>query len=426
MSTIHAFTTPARGHIYPLTPVLGELKTRGHRVRVWTLASELDRLRGLGLEAEAIDPAIEALPINDWEAKSEKAAIENTFSRFLARAPHEIDDVRRALEDERPDLIISDINSWGTPAAAEASGVPWASFSPFFSWLPAPGVPVFGPGMKPMAGPIGRLRDGALSRLVGAMLNRGFLGELNDLRGSAGAGPLAEMSELWTRPPLLLYMTVRQLEYPRPSWPESFEFVGPLAWEPASEPPAWLESIDRPLVLVTGSTEYQQDDRLISTALDALADEDVEVVATAASNDMALFSPPANARVESFVPHGPILARADSVICHGGMGITQKALARGVPVCTIGWGRDQLESGRRVECAGAGAFLPQKKLDAESLRSTWSRARDSRDGARRIAAAIAAAPGATGAADRLELMIAGAADSLAAGVGGDVASAATR
>jgi len=405
MSTIYAFTTPARGHLYPLVPILTELAGRGHRVKVWTLDAELDRLSGLGVEAAAISPEIEELPLEDWEARSAAQAVKKTFSRWLERAPHEIADLERAVAEERPDLILTDINGWGASAAAEASGVSWATFAPYITPLPDPRVPAFGPGMPPAAGPLGRLRDAAMSRLLGGMLDRGFLETLNEMRGRAGAGPLTTVTEVWTRPPKLLYLTVPELEYERESWPESFRFIGPVNWQPDVESPAWLADVDRPLILLTASTEYQADDELIRTGLEALADEDVFVVATTAGNDPAQFDAPANARVERFVPHGPILERAEAVICHGGMGITQKALAAGVPVCTVGWGRDQLESGRRVEHAGAGVLLPRKKLSSERLRESLALARSRRAGAERIAAAIDRAPGATGAVDELEALL---------------------
>ncbi len=47
-----------------------------------------------------------------------------------------------------------------------------------------------------------------------------------------------------------------------------------------------------------------------------------------------------NACVERFGPHGPILRRAAAVVCHGGMGVTQRTLAAGVPVCVVPFGRD--------------------------------------------------------------------------------------
>ena len=70
-----------------------------------------------------------------------------------------------------------------------------------------------------------------------------------------------------------------------------------------------------------------------------------------------------------FVPHAPVLDRAACAVTHGGMGATQKALARGVPVCAVPFGRDQLEVARRVEVAGAGTRLPAKRLRPDRLRA---------------------------------------------------------
>ncbi len=405
MSTIHAFTTPARGHLYPLTPILAELVARGHRVRLWSLAAELDHAAALGIETEPTDRRIEALQIDDWKASGPREATARAFRCFVDRAPLEVAEVEAALAAERPDLVLTDINAYGAAAAAEASGVPWAAFAPYFSWLPDPEVPPFGPGLKLLGGPLGRLRNRALSKLFAWDLDRHFLAELNSIRASAGAAALSTLSEVWTRPPRLLYLTVPELEYPRSAWPASFRFVGPTSWEPGAEVPDWLGRIDAPLILLTASTEYQGDEELIRTALQALADEEVFVVATTAGNDPELFDAPANARVERFLPHGPLLDRAEAVICHGGMGITQKALAAGVPVCAVSWGRDQLECGRRVEAAGAGAMLTRKGLDGERLREALRLTRSRRPGAERVARAIAASPGPAGAADELEALL---------------------
>ncbi len=84
------------------------------------------------------------------------------------------------------------------------------------------------------------------------------------------------------------------------------------------------------------------------------------------------------------------------------MGATQKALARGVPVCAVPFGRDQLEVARRVEVAGAGTRLPASRLTPERLRDKVREAMACRDGARRIASAFAAAGGAAAAADAVE------------------------
>jgi MGT family glycosyltransferase len=177
--------------------------------------------------------------------------------------------------------------------------------------------------------------------------------------------------------------------------------VGPCAWDPPADPPPWLDDVRRPLVLVSTSSEFQDDGRLARTALEALAGEDVEVVATLPSAQLPE-SVPDNARVERFVPHGPILARAACAITHGGAGATQKALAAGVPVCVVPFGRDQLEIARRVEVAGAGTRLPARRLSAARLRSAVRVATTKHDGARRVAEGYRATGGAATAADAFE------------------------
>jgi UDP:flavonoid glycosyltransferase YjiC (YdhE family) len=164
-------------------------------------------------------------------------------------------------------------------------------------------------------------------------------------------------------------------------------------------------------VLVTASTAYQRDDKLIATALEALASEDLAVVATTAALDPAGFDAPPNARVERFVPHGPILARATCVVCHGGQGITQKALATGVPLCVAPFCRDQFDVARRVELSAAGVRLHHKRLNPRHLRTAVHTAITKRPGAERIAQAFANAGGPSAAATAVEeLAIGGASD----------------
>jgi UDP:flavonoid glycosyltransferase YjiC (YdhE family) len=84
------------------------------------------------------------------------------------------------------------------------------------------------------------------------------------------------------------------------------------------------------------------------------------------------------------------------------MGITQKALAHGVPVVAVPFGRDQPEVARQVEVARAGVRLPARKLSGRTLCEAVGAAIELRPGAERIAAAFAAAGGPPVAADELE------------------------
>jgi UDP:flavonoid glycosyltransferase YjiC (YdhE family) len=324
-----------------------------------TLAGEVEAMRSRGFEAAPIARQVEALAMEDWRARTATGAQVKALRTIRARAPHDSRDLLQALESARPEALIVDVLAAGALTAAASWDGPWSCYRPF----PVPPSRV------------------AL-KLLGI------------------AGPLAAA-------PLHLYMSAEPFEYPRPHRPESVVMVGPCTWEPPGELPAKLAEIDEPLVLVTTSTEFQDDSGLVRTAFEALAEEPLHVVATLPSADQSDIEAPANATLLGFAPHSPILARAACAITHGGMGATQKALANGVPVCAVPFGRDQPEVARRVEAAAAGARLPARRLNPRRLRAKAGEAIACRAGAERIARAFDRAGGAPAAADAVECRLLG-------------------
>ncbi len=407
MTRILVYTSPARGHLYPIVPTLLQLQARGHTIALRTLSADVARMSELGFAAAAIDPAVEALQADDFKGRTPIARLRRAVDTFTARAPFELEDVRRAITEESPGALLIDANSWGASTIAEASGLPWAHWMPYLLPLPSRGAPPWGPGLKPGRGPVVAARDHLLGAVIRRTFNRAGVPPLNAVRARAGVPPVRDTVALFTRSPLMLYLTAGAMEYDRPDWPDSIRMVGPGLWEPDGQTaPEWLDDGDqRPLVLVTISSEFQDDARLVATALEALRDEPVRVVATTLDTDPATFDVPDNARVERFLPHGPLLDRAACVVCHGGMGITQKALARGVPVCIVPFGRDQLETARRVELAEAGTRLPAQRLNPSRLRAAVRQAMDRAAGARRMAEAFERAGGAGAAADAFESLL---------------------
>jgi MGT family glycosyltransferase len=405
MARVLAYTSPARGHLFPITPILDEVLKRGHEVALRTLASQVELMRTRGFDAAPIDTAIERIEHDDYVARTPLGAQKRAMGVFCRRAEHDARDLQRAIDDVRPDALLVDINAWGALAVAEAWGGAWASWCPYPLPLPSRDAPPFGPGFRTARGAAGRLRDAALGPIMFGSLERIVGPCVNAVRERVGVPPLSGAADLFLAPPLLLCLTAEPFEYPRSDWPENVRLVGPCDWDPPAEPPSWLEQVEQPIVLVTTSSEFQEDSRLVRCALEALAGEQLHVVATLPSSDATSFDAPANSRVLSFVPHGPILDRAACAITHGGMGATQKSLARGVPVCAVPFGRDQFEVARRVELAGAGTRLPAKRLNPKRLRAAVKEAIGCEEGARRIAASYRKAGGAVAAADALEELI---------------------
>jgi MGT family glycosyltransferase len=397
------YTAPARGHLFPTVPILLELQSRGHEVVVRTIGAEVAGLRALGFKADPVDPAIDAVELADFKEHNPLASLKAGVANFIARGELQLPEVQSAIEDEQPDLLLVDVLCWGAAAVAEASGLPWASIQHSPTPLPAPEVPPFGPGLRPMTGPLGRLRNRLLTPLTLGMLERVALPGTNALRARAGATPLRDAVDMFTRPPLTLYLTSRALEYPRTQWPESFLFTGPLSWDPAREAPDWLDELTRPVALVTTSSEFQDDGVLVRSALDGLAGEDLDVVATMPAG-LEDYDVPGNAHLAEFVPHLLLLPKAVVAVTHGGFGGTQKALAAGVPVVVVPFGRDQAEVARRAEASGAGVMLSPKRLSPDRLRAAARQAITLKPAAVALAAKMAAEGGAPLAADRLEAL----------------------
>jgi len=225
---------------------------------------------------------------------------------------------------------------------------------------------------------------------------------MNPIRSEIGLPPVATIEDVYLAASVVIAYTAEPFEYPRSDWPAKLRLVGPGLWEPRADTPPWLEELRQPLVLVTCSTLFQNDRRLAEVACEALGGAPFEVVVTTADVDSTDLQTAPNVRIERFLPHAPLLERAACVVCHAGMGITQKSLAHSVPVVAVPFGRDQPEVARRVEVAGAGIRLPARKLTSDRLLPAVHRAIELRPGAERVASAFAAAGGATAAADALD------------------------
>ena len=403
MPRILAYTSPALGHMLPISALLLELANRGHRIHLRTLSSAVAIGTRLGFEVSAIDPRIEAVELGDWQAGNPREALRIGVGAFGRRADYEVDDLARAVSDVQPDALIIDVNCWGAQSKAEAGGIPWACFTPYTPALRSPGVPPFGLGLRPLRGRLGAARDAAVTAVVTRTLERIMLPPINSVRNTVGVAEVDSMDTFLRRAPLMLVASGTPFQYPCTEWGPAVQMIGPCVLDPPpGADPDWLSAIDRPIVLVTTSSEKQADTALVETTIAALADEPVHVVATMPAGGADTIIDRPNVTVCEFVPHGQVLERAVCAVTHGGMGATQKALAAGVPVCVVPFGRDQLEVARRVEVARCGTRLPARKLSPSRLRRKIMQAMAMSPGVRSVAAGFVRTGGVSSGADLVE------------------------
>jgi len=394
MKSVLIYTSPARGHLYPMMDVAIELKNSGYEVIVQTLSSEKEHVEKENVQHVSISPDIESLELQDFKESNPASQIKSAFRSWLSRAPHEVADLRDSVKKFDPDLLIVDVNTWGAGAFAESQGRPWVMFMPFCLPTASSDTPAFGPGFPPPRNFVHRLRDRVVDGLFHKTV-KGMIDELNKLRSQLEVSSLGKYEDFFSKPDLLLYRTAEPFDYPREKWPENILPIGPGLWAPPGETPEWIKDLPSPKILVSVSTEMQDDGPIIETALSALSDQQGSIIVTASALDPDRFkSSRDNVYITKFLPHAQVIPEMDLVVTHGGMGTTQRALAAGVPVSVVPWGRDQSETARRVEVSGCGTMLPKNKLNAERLREAIQGAMNCSQGAAAIAQAFQEAGGA--------------------------------
>ena len=408
MATILAYTSPGLGHLLPISALLAELSHRGHTIHLRTLSTAVEIGQRLGFTTDAIDPRIERIELDDWKTTNPRASLKLSVAVFGQRAVHEATDLAETVARVHPDALLVDVNCWGALSVAEAGDIPWTCFAPYTPPLRSPGVPPFGLGLRPLPGMRGRIRDAAVQTVVTRSIESVMLPPVNRIRAEVNLRPVTSLDEFLRRAPLMLIASGKPFQYPQTDWGDAVQMIGHCPLDPGPDAmPGWLASIDRPIILVTTSSEKQADTDLVPTALAALANEPVHVVATVPARQPDEFTPSPNATVCRFVAHRVVLDRAVCAVTHGGMGATQQALAHGVPVCVVPFGRDQFEVAQRVEVAQCGTRLHANKLSPLQLRTKVREAMTMTDGAKRVAAGFAATGGVARGADLFEQRLLG-------------------
>ena len=368
-------SVPASGHLLPLLPIARALAEGGDEVLVACGPDMAHVVEGTGLGFAPV-----GRPEVDWFADlgarirgnpGDGLAPGRINHYFVPRlfgeigADDMIDELLATAREFRPDLLVFETYAFAAPLAAEVLGVP---------------------AVHHLLGPMFPLELMALVDDAVSPLWRQFG---CDTPGQAG---VYRDVTIEVCPPSLEALEVpsgRRLQLRPAPLPE------------ASPPPS-----PRPLVYVTLGTLFGWNLDPFRAAIDALAEEPVEVIVTVGNaQDPALLDPlPANTRVERFIPQAGLLPACAAVIHHGGCGTTFGALAHGLPQVVLPQGADNFINGDILARAGAAVTLLPGEVGVESIRAgvrevlgvpSYSAA------ARLVAAEIAGMPGPAEVADAL-------------------------
>jgi hypothetical protein len=301
---------------------------------------------GLGMSVEALPPELDLGPALIGAIRDAMSATDSDHAaagpivqqRMTAWAEAVARPVRDALLLDPPDAVVTSLFGVEVLELVEPS-CPWAVVNSTFYVGPNPPRPLeedFGPRAIPL------------------------IARFASLLGSAD---------------LVLHATDLVFDLSFDRLPQGHHYVGPLGtWEPPSEVPAYLNEPGDPWVLVSISSQMQDDVPLAQAALAALEGKPVRAVVTMGpGHDPSEVTAGRNIYVEQLVSHTAVLEHGVLLLSHAGHGSVMKALWLGRPMVLVPWGRDQPGVAARAAALGVAAVVPRDRASAETLSAAVDR-----------------------------------------------------
>ena len=366
--------TPLTGHTRPMLSLARGLNAPGRQVTMVAASRFVGAARATGADFVALTG------VADYDDR--RLALDHPQRAQLPPGPAQLDyDQRHLFGDTIPDqnavlqhlleaepdaVVLHDATFLGDfPQLLGARGIrPRRSVGVGVNPVALPGreltafgppAPVEGMDIVSMATKINAEMETAFQPAT-AYLNRVLFG-----LGAVRAIPLL-LRAMYEVPDAIAQLTVPSFEFARVDAPSWLHLVGPVPAEPAPgwAPPVWWHQLDqRRVVLVSQGTMANGDlTELVQPALDALADQDVLVIAalgrTTRPGELRV---PDNARLIDYAPFDQLLPKVDVLVSNGGYGATQLAIGHGVPVVVAGTTEDKAMVAARVQAFGVGLDL---------------------------------------------------------------------
>ena len=375
-------TYDEKTHFYPMVPIAWALRAAGHEVRVATQRPMVDTIVRAGLPAVAVAPehnwrsvVAERVGEGDWDAWVERVTLvaesghllgwDDLHAYFAEQVEHAwkwfnhglVDGLVGYVRDWRPDLVLWEPFTFAAALAARVAGVPHARVT----W----GVDVWVRARQRFR----ELLDARPPELRSDPL-RDWLGAEAERFGSTFDEEL--FTGQWT---LDQQPAPMRLDLGVPTIPVQYvPYNGP------SEIPGWLsEPPDRPRVCVTSGLTPRGmlgADLLRLPALRALADLDVEVVATLVPGEGEDADLPDNVRLVDFVPMEALLPTCSAIVHVGGFGVMCGAMRHGVPQLVLPKLGDSTVRAELLGETGAGLVMSHADATPEAVRDSVARLLD--------------------------------------------------
>lgn len=348
---IAMFSIAAHGHVNPSLEVIRELVARGHRVSYAIPASFAEKVAETGAE-----PVIytSTLPTEDDPDAWGTELVDN-LEPFLADAVQALPQLAEAFENDRPDLVISDITSYPAPILAHRWGVPYLQLSPnLVAW-------------EGYDEEVGSAQN---AQLAESERGRAYRARFQAWLDESGTG--FDQDRFVAHPDRAIVLIPKALQPFADRVDQSvYTFVGACQGERADqgewERPAGAGKV---LLVSLGSANTKQPAfyRACVEAFGDLPGWHVVLQIGKFVDPSELGEVPGNIEVHSWVPQLAVLKKADAFITHAGAGGSQEGLATATPMVAVPLAVDQFGNADMLVQLGVARRLSMEEATAEALR----------------------------------------------------------
>ncbi len=271
-----------------LPPVLGlakDMSESGYRVSVLSEPCMEEVIKELGYDFIPFKSYFTRKDrrediFKDWNA----SPVKNPALDNIVFGPVKIvtDQTMEAIMLTDAKLLVADCLLPTALIAAEAKGIPGVVAFHMPEYLPGTNRPPGMFGLKPGKGAIGRVRDAILTGLFNMKLN-GFLPAINETRTQLDLPTLERTSDLFHGANLRLIQTLERFDFPLKPKPANVRYMGPVLNDPdwtSSWSNPWPEGDIRPLVVISLSSTFQNQQATIQSAIDALRNQEIRGLVT--------------------------------------------------------------------------------------------------------------------------------------------------
>ncbi|MDH6084182.1 glycosyltransferase [Umezakia ovalisporum] len=402
----------ASGHLYPMTTLGYELKSRGHRVTLFSILDAKPKTLAAELEFIAIGksefpPGAMVELFTQLGKLSGYSALQYTITFIQKMAAILLREAPALIKEAGVEALLVDQVSPEGGSIAEFLDIPFVSVCNAMMINRDVSVPPFNTSWNYSTSSWAQIRNQggyALLNRIGRPMRK----VINDHRQQWKLPPYSHPNDYYSQLAQISQQP-QELEFPRKHLPPCFHFTGPYH-DPktrASIPFPFEKLNGKPLIYASLGTIQNRLLPIFNNIAEACNNLDAQLIISlgGSASPEVLQGLPGNPLVVGYAPQLELLQKTTLTITHAGMNTTLESLSNGVPMVAIPIANDQPGVAARIAWAGCGELVPLNRVNVTRLRTAIQKVltEDSyQKNALRLQQAIKNSGGVTRAADIIE------------------------